>query len=152
MSNVGLIDKIIDHRTIITDSKEDEYEFLIQWKGQPISDASWINANDLLNYAPHLHSDFFLNMKATSSEMKSSNPGGIDGEFSPELNTRIPIEPRYALRKRTHPQLHQQAILFLTQQFEKLTIHEVSKEDLSKPIKESVDPMGINFPPLPFIN
>ena len=81
VSNVGLIDKIIDHRTIITDSKEDDYEFLVQWKGKPISDASWINSNDLLNFAPHLHSDFFLNMKATSSEMKSSNPGGVDGEL-----------------------------------------------------------------------
>ena len=91
-------------------------------------------------------------MKATSSEMKSSNPGGVDGELSEEKNTRIPIEPRYALRKRNHPQLQQHAILFLTQQFEKLTIHEVSKEDLSKPIKESVDPMGINFPSLPFAN
>ena len=152
VTNVGLIDKIIDHRTIITDSKEDDYEFLVQWKGKPISDASWINSNDLLNYAPHLHSDFFLNMKANSSEMKSSNPKGVDGEFSQEKNTRVPIEPRYALRKRTHPQLQQHAILFLIQQFEKLTIHEVSEEDLSKPLKESEDPMGINFPPLPFIN
>ena len=73
-----------------------------------------------------------------------------DGELSEEKNIRIPIEPRYALRKRNHPQLQQHAIHFLTQQFEKLTIHEVSKEDLSKPLKESVDPMGINFPPLPF--
>ena len=30
VSNVGLIDKIIDHRTIITDSKEDDYLFLLQ--------------------------------------------------------------------------------------------------------------------------
>ena len=75
-----------------------------------------------------------------------------DGEFSQEKNTRVPIEPRYALRKRTHPQLQQYAILFLIQKFEKLTIHEVSEEDLSKPLKESEDPMGINFPPLPFIN
>ena len=30
VSNVGLIDKIIDHRTIITDSKEDGYKFLVQ--------------------------------------------------------------------------------------------------------------------------
>ena len=95
VSNVGLIDKIIDHRTIITDSKEDDYEFLVQWKGKPISDASWITSNDLLNYAPHLHSDFFLNMKATSSEMKSSNPGGLDGEFSQDMNTRVPMESRY---------------------------------------------------------
>ena len=29
VSNVGLIHKIIDHRTIITDSKEDDYEFLV---------------------------------------------------------------------------------------------------------------------------
>ena len=27
VSHVGLIDKIIDHRTIITDSKEDDYKF-----------------------------------------------------------------------------------------------------------------------------
>ena len=77
VSNIGLIDKIIDHRTIITYSKEDDYEFLVQWKDKPISDASWINSHDLLNYAPHLYSEFFLNMKATSSEMKSSNPEGI---------------------------------------------------------------------------
>ena len=152
VSNVGLIDKIFDHRNIITDSKEDDYEFLVQWKGKPISDASWITSNDLLNYAPHLHSDFFLNMKATSSEMKSSNPGGVDGELSQEKNTRVPVEPRYALRKRNHPQLKQHAILFLTQKFEKLTIHEVSEEYLSKPLKESEDPMGINFPPLLLIN
>ena len=75
-----------------------------------------------------------------------------DGEFSQQKNTRVLIEPRYALRKRTHPQLQQHAILFLTQKFEKLTIHEVSEEELSKPLKESEDPMGIDFPPLPFIN
>ena len=90
VSNVGLIDKIIDHRTIITDSKEDDYTLLVQWKGKPISDASWITSHDLLNYAPHLHSDFFLNMKATSSEMKFSNPGGIDGELFQNMNTRVP--------------------------------------------------------------
>ena len=50
-----------------------------------------------------------------------------DGEFSQYKNTRVPMEPRYALRKRTHPQLQQHAILFLIQKFEKLTIHEVSE-------------------------
>ena len=90
--------------------------------------------------------------KARIQSLKRDYENLCDGELSQEKNTIILIEPRYALRKRTHPQLQQHAILFLTQQFEKLTIHEVSKEDLSKPIKESVDPMGINFPPLPFIN
>ena len=113
VSNVGLIDKIIDHRTIITDSKEDDYEFLVQWKDKPISDASWISSHDLLNYAPHFHSDFFLNMKATSSEMKSSNPGGIDGELSHHMNTRVPSEPRYELRKRNHSQQQKNGILLL---------------------------------------
>ena len=74
MSNVGLIDKIIDHRTIITDSKEDDYKFLIQWKDNTISDASWITSHDPLHYAPRLHSNLFLYMKDTSSKMKSSNP------------------------------------------------------------------------------
>ena len=68
------------------------------------------------------------------------------------MNTRVPIEPRYTLRKRIHPQLQQHVILFLIQQFEKLTIHEVSEEDLSKSLKESEDPMWITFPPLSFIN
>ena len=40
VSNVGLIDKIIDHQTIITDSKEDDYKFLGQWKDKLISDTS----------------------------------------------------------------------------------------------------------------
>ena len=41
VSNVGLIDKIINHRTIITDSKEDDYLFLLQWNDNTISVASW---------------------------------------------------------------------------------------------------------------
>ena len=77
VSNVGLIDKIIDHRTINTDSKEDDYKFLIQWKGNTISDASWITSHGPLHYAPRLHSDLFSYMKDTSSEMKSSNPVGM---------------------------------------------------------------------------
>ena len=76
----------------------------------------------------------------------------FDREFSQDKNTRVPMEPRYALRKRTHPQLQQHAILFLIQKFEKLTIHEVSEKDLSKSLKESEDPMWITSPPLPFIN
>ena len=68
------------------------------------------------------------------------------------MNTRVPSEPRYTLRKRIHPQLQKHAILFLIHKFEKLTIHEVSEEDFSKSLKESVDPKGIIFPPLPFLN
>ena len=75
-----------------------------------------------------------------------------DEDSHQQMNMRPPSEPRYNLRKRTHPQLQQHAILFLSKKFEKLTIQEVSDEDLSKPSKESVDPMGITFPPLPFIN
>ena len=58
VSNVGLIDMIINHLTIITDSKEDDFLFLLQWKDNTISDASWINTHDPLHYAPRLHSDF----------------------------------------------------------------------------------------------
>ena len=77
VSNVGLIDKIIDHRTIITDPKEDDYKSMVQWKDNTISDASWITSHDPLHYAPRLHSDLFLYMKDTSSEMNSPNPGGM---------------------------------------------------------------------------
>ena len=76
----------------------------------------------------------------------------FDEDSLQQMNTRPPWEPRYNLRKRTHPQLQQRAILFLRKEFEKLTIHEVSDKDLSKSIKESEDPMGITFPTLPFIN
>ena len=109
VSNVGLIDKIIDHRTIITDSKEDDYKFLLQWKGKPISDASWITSNDILKYAPHLHTDLFSNKKATSSEMKSSNPGGMMENYFRNMNTRVPSEPIL--------------LLFLIHQLEKLSIY-----------------------------
>ena len=40
VSNVGLRDMIIDHRTIITDLKEDDYLILLQWKDNTISDTS----------------------------------------------------------------------------------------------------------------
>ena len=126
VSNVGLIDMIIDHRTIITDLKEDDYLILSQWNGNTISDASWITSHDLLNYAPHF------------------DQGSLQ-----QMNTRPPLEPRYNLRRRTHPQLQQHAILFLIKEFEKLTIQEVSEKDLSK---ESENHMGITFPTLPFIN
>ena len=75
-----------------------------------------------------------------------------DGEFSQDMNARVPIELRYTLRKRTHPLLQQHTILFLIQKFEQLTIHEVSDKDLSKSLKAREDLMGITFPPLPFIN
>ena len=107
VSNVGVIDMIIDHQTIITDPKEDDYKLLLQWKGIPISDASWITSDDTLHYPPHLHSDLFLYMKDTSSEMKSSNPGEIDGELFQNMNTRVPSEP----------------LFLLTHEFKKLSIH-----------------------------
>ena len=93
-------------------------------------------------------------MKAYMSESRVPEPifRVFDGEFSQDMNTKVPIEPRYTLRKRTHPQLQQHAILFLIQKFEKLTIYEVSEKDLSKSLKESEDTMGITFPPIPFIN
>ena len=59
VSNVGLIDMIIDHRTIITDLKEDDYLILLQWNGITISDASWITSHDPLHYAPHLLLTFY---------------------------------------------------------------------------------------------
>ena len=46
-----------------------------------------------------------------------------DGELYQNMNTRVPSEPRHALRKRNHPQLQQNTILLLNHEFEKLTIH-----------------------------
>ena len=74
----------------------------------------------------------------------------IDGELSQHKNTRAPSGPRYEPRKRTHSQ-HQQNNILLVHKFEKLTIHEMNEEDLSKALEESVDPKGIIFPPSPFI-
>ena len=74
-----------------------------------------------------------------------------DGELSQHMNTRVPSEPRYELRKRNHSQQQQNSILLLIHNFEKLSIHEMNEESLSKTFKESVDPKEIFFPPLPFI-
>ena len=73
-----------------------------------------------------------------------------DGELSHQLNTRVPSEPRYELRKRNHSQQQQNAILLLIHKFEKLSIHEMNEESLSKTMKESVDPKEIIFPSPPF--
>ena len=67
------------------------------------------------------------------------------------MNTRVPSEPRYELRKRNHSQKQQKSILLLIHKFEKLSIHEMNEEDLSKKLKESVDPKGIIFPPSPHL-
>ena len=73
-----------------------------------------------------------------------------DGELSHHMNTRVPSEPRYDLRKRNHSQQQKNDILLLIHKFEKLTIHEMNEEDLSKTLKESVYQKGITFPPPPF--
>ena len=73
-----------------------------------------------------------------------------DGELSHHMNTRVPSEPRYALRKRNHSQFQQNTILLLIHQFEKLYIHKMNEESLSKTLKESVDQKGITFPLPPF--
>ena len=72
-------------------------------------------------------------------------------ELSQHKNTRVPSEPRYELRKRTHSQKQQESMLLLVHKFEKLSIHEMNEEDLSKTLKESADSKGIIFHPFPFI-
>ena len=66
------------------------------------------------------------------------------------MNSRVPSEPRYELRKRNRSQQQKNTILLLIHKFEKLSIHEMNEESLSKTLKESVDPKGIIFPPPPF--
>ena len=86
---------------------------------------------------------FFLNF-STSSVV-------TDGELFQHKDTRVPSEPRYDLRKRTHFQKQQKSMLLLFHKFEKLSIREMSEEDLSKTLKESVDQKGLSFPPSPII-
>ena len=63
------------------------------------------------------------------------------------MNTGVPSEPRYDLRKINHSQQQQNDILLLIHKFEKLSIHRMNEESLSKTLKESVDQKGIIFPP-----
>ena len=70
---------IIDHRTIITDLKEDDYLFLLQWNVNTISDASWITSHDLLNYAPHLLLTFIIYERHFLGD-EVLQPRGNDGE------------------------------------------------------------------------
>ena len=73
-----------------------------------------------------------------------------DGEPFQHKDTRVPNEPRYDLRKRSKSKEQQNSVL-LIQKFEKLSIHEMNEEILSKNIKESVDSKGLSFPPFPII-
>ena len=70
-----------------------------------------------------------------------------DRELSHHMNTKVPSEPRYDLKKRNHSQQQQNGIILLIHKFEKLSIHEMNKGSLSKTLKESVDPKGIIFLP-----
>ena len=80
VSNVGLMDKIIDHRTIITDLKEDDYLFLLLWKDNTRSDASWITSHDLLHYALHLLLTFIIYERHFLGD-EVLQPRGNDGEL-----------------------------------------------------------------------
>ena len=51
----------------------------------------------------------------------------------------------------SHHSQQQQNDILLIHKFEKLSIHEMNEESLSKTLKESVDPKGIIFPPPPII-
>ena len=90
--NVGLMDKIIDHRTIITDLKEDDYLFLLIWKDNTISDASWITSHDPLHYAPHLLLTFLIYERHFLGD-EVLQPRGNDGELFLYMNTRVLREP-----------------------------------------------------------
>ena len=69
-----------------------------------------------------------------------------NGELFQHKDTRVPSEPRYELRRRTHSQQQQNSMLLLIHKFEKLSIHEMNGEDLSNALKESVDSMGFGLP------
>ena len=62
---------------------------------------------------------------------------------------QVPSEPRYDLRKRTNSKEQKNSMLLLIQKFEKLSIHEMNEENLSKERKERVDPRGLRFPHFP---
>ena len=74
-----------------------------------------------------------------------------NGESFQHKDARVLSEPRYELRKRNHSQQQQNSMLLLIHKFEKLSIHEMNEENLSKKIKESVDPRELSFPPFPII-
>ena len=99
----------------------------------------------------HLFSGRIEKWKGFLGRFNSKLQRDYDGELSQHKNTRVPSKPRYELRKRNHSQWQQNTILLLIHKFEKLTIHEVNEEDLSKTLKESIDSKQIIFPPLPFI-
>ena len=59
-------------------------------------------------------------------------PYNGDGELSQNMNTIVPSEPRYNLRKRARSQQQQDTILLHIHQFERLSIHYMNQESLSK--------------------
>ena len=69
----------------------------------------------------------------------------FDGESFQHKDTRVPSEPRYDLWKRTNSKERQKNILLLIHKFEKLFIHEMNDENLSK----NTSPRGFIFPHFP---
>ena len=59
-----------------------------------------------------------------------------NGEPFQHKDTRVPSEPRYDLRKRTNSKEQQISMLLLIQKFEKLSVHEMNEENLSKKERE----------------
>ena len=57
-----------------------------------------------------------------NNDQPYSPPYNGDGELSQNMNTRVPIEPRYNLRKRSQSQQQQDTIVLLIHQFERLSI------------------------------
>jgi hypothetical protein len=41
------MDKIIDHRTRKKTRRKTYFEYLVNWKGHPIEDSSWLNEADI---------------------------------------------------------------------------------------------------------
>ena len=87
----------------------------------------------------------------THTKCERERERDADVESFQHKDTRVLSEPRYDLRKRTNSQMQQNSMLLLIHKFEELSLHEKNEENLSKKLKEGVDPQELSFPPFQII-
>ena len=71
------IEKILDHRVLVTSKKITKTEFLVHWKGKSAVDAIWEKAKDLWQFDAQIE-DY---LKIVS--MRTSSSSGADGLLDP---------------------------------------------------------------------
>ena len=84
------IDAILDEQ-IVSTRDGGVHRFLVQWRGRPDSDCTWITRDELRRLDPDLLEYYQSSSDFHSTGSSSSHPGGVgaDTRYKPQLHARI---------------------------------------------------------------